>query len=173
MGAGLPKIPGEFHKIPEAKVAIIGARWHSDCIEAMIDRAHKELLAIDVKPENITVHRVPGSLEIPFAARVLFEADPELDTVIAFGVVLEGITSHDESVLFTVVNGLSEITRQFGKPIINEVIGVKSIEDAHKRSGDNNQNKGVEAVYAASELLHWWRGVAPKKSSSPPGAGRT
>ncbi|WP_067514922.1 6,7-dimethyl-8-ribityllumazine synthase [Endozoicomonas ascidiicola] len=155
MGAGLPKTPEQFHKIPHARVAIIGGSWHSDCVDAMINRAEKELLALDVKPENISVHKVPGSLELPLAARLLFEKDPELDAVLAFGVVLEGITSHDESVLHAVVNGFQNVTERFGKPVINEVIGVTSIEDAHKRSGDNHMNKGVEAVYATSELLNW------------------
>ena len=76
---------------------------------------------------------MPGSLEIPFAARVLFEADPGLDAVLAFGVVLKGITSHDESVMHNVVNGFREVTDRFGKPIINEVIAVTDIEDARKK----------------------------------------
>ncbi len=155
MGAGLPKRPDEFHKIPHARLAIIGSRWHSDCIDSMIDCAHKELLAAEVKPENIAIHRVPGSLEIPFAAQVLFEADPGLDAILAFGVVLKGITGHDETVMHSVVNGFQQVTERFGKPVINEVIGVTNIEDARKRSGDNNMNKGVEAVFATTELLHW------------------
>ena len=159
MGAGLPKRPGEFCKIPHARLAIIGSRWHSDCIDSMIDRAHQELLAVDVKPENISIHRVPGSLEIPFAARVLFESDPSLDAVLAFGVILKGITGHDDTVMHTVVTGFQQVTERFGKPIINEVIGVSDIEDARKRSGDDHLNKGVEAVFATSELLSWLNAV--------------
>lgn len=155
MGAGLPKTPEQFHKIPNARVAIIGSSWHSDCVDAMISRAQKELLALDVKPENILIHKVPGSLELPFAARLLLEEDPRIDAILAFGVVLEGITSHDEMVLNGVFQGFANVTERFGKPVINEVIGVASVADAHKRSGDDMMNKGVEAVYAASELLHW------------------
>lgn len=155
MGAGLPKKPEQFHKIPHARLAIIGSSWHSDCVDSMINRAQKELLALDVKPENISIHKVPGSLELPFAARLLFESDPELDAILAFGVVLKGITSHDEMVLHGVFEGFMDVTERFGKPVINEVIGVDSVEDAKKRSGDDHMNKGVEAVYATSELLHW------------------
>ncbi len=155
MGAGLPKTPEQFHKIPNVRIAIIGSSWHSDCVDAMISRARKELLAVDVQPDNILVYKLPGSLELPFAARVLFEEDPLLDAILAFGIVLEGITSHDEMVLNGVFQGFANVTELFGKPVINEVIGVASIEDARKRSGDDMMNKGVEAVYAASELLHW------------------
>ncbi len=159
MGAGLPKTTAQFHKIPHARIAIIASSWHSEYVDAMIDRAQKELLALDVKAENIIVHKLPGSLELPFAASLLFEEDPRIDAILAFGVVLEGITSHDEMVLNGVFEGFMDVTKRFKKPVINEVIGVASLEDAQKRSGDNIMNKGVEAVYAASELLHWVKGV--------------
>lgn len=155
MAGHLPKEPHQFHKIPHAKIAIIGSSWHSQYVDAMMHRARIELLALDVADENISMHHVPGSLELPFAARMLLENDPELDAILAFGVVLEGITSHDESVLQAVVTGFQAVTDRFGKPVINEVIGVTSIEDAVKRSGDDYFNKGVEAVYATSELLNW------------------
>lgn len=162
MGIGLPKVPGEFHKLPNACLAIIGSQWHNDCVNAMIERAYSELLAIDVLPEKISIHRVPGSLEIPFAAQVLFETNPELDAVLAFGVVLKGRTSHDESVMQNIVSGFRDVTHRFSKPIINEVIGVTDIKDARERSGDDLMNKGVEAVFAASELLHWLSSIRQK-----------
>ena len=153
MSASLPKTPEQFHKIPHARLAIIGSSWHNDCVNAMVNRAQKELLALEVKPENIFIHKLPGSLELPFAAGILFEKDPGLDAILAFGVVLKGITSHDEMVLHGVFEGFMNVTGRFGKPVINEVIGVGSVEDAKKRSGDNHMNKGVEAVYALS-LIH-------------------
>jgi 6,7-dimethyl-8-ribityllumazine synthase len=51
------------------------------------------------------------------------------------------------------------VSDRFQKPIINEVIGVTNIEDAVKRSGTNNWNKGLEAVFALSELLSWKRNL--------------
>lgn len=157
MGQGLPKTPEQFHQIPGAKIAIIGASWHSECVDAMIARAEKELHNCGVSPEDIQIHKVPGSLELPLAARVLFETNPALDAVLTFGVVLSGITTHDETVITSVSRGFMDVQDRFGKLIINEVIGVENIEDAHKRSGDDLFNKGVEAVYATSEMLHWMR----------------
>lgn len=155
MAGFLPKPVAAFHKIPHARVAIIAAMWHPECVNSMVDRTIKELRALDVKEENISTHLLPGSLELPYAARCLFEADDQLDAVIAFGVVLKGDTTHDDSVLQNVVDGFSRVTDRFHKPIINEVIGVKTVEDAQKRSDDTIANKGVEAVFALSELLHW------------------
>jgi len=155
MAGYLPKAVDQFYKIPEAKVAIIAAMWHPDCVNAMVERARKELLAVDVNERNISVHYIPGSLELPYAARCLFEANADIDAVIAFGVVLRGETTHDDSVVQTVVDGFSRVSDRFHKPIINEVIGVNSITDAEKRSDASISNKGVEAVFALTELLHW------------------
>lgn len=155
MAGFLPKQVEEFYKIPDARIAIISAMWHPQYVNAMVDRTVKELLAVDVKQENISTHTLPGSLELPYAARCLFESDESLDAVIAFGVVLKGDTTHDDSVLQNVVDGFGRVSDRFHKPIINEVIGVSSLEDARKRSDDSIANKGVEAVFALTELLHW------------------
>ncbi len=160
MAGYLPKPVEAFHKIPNAKIAIIAAMWHPDCVNAMIERTRKELLAVDVKADDISVHSIPGSLELPYAARCLFEHDDSIDAVIAFGVVLKGATTHDDSVIQTVVDGFSRVSDRFHKPIINEVIGVTSIEDAEKRSDNSISNKGVEAVFALTELLHWKRSLS-------------
>ncbi|MGH1441541.1 MAG: 6,7-dimethyl-8-ribityllumazine synthase [Cellvibrionaceae bacterium] len=155
MAGYLPKAVDQFYKIPQAKIAIVAAMWHPDCVNAMISRAKKELLAVGVNESNISIHHIPGSLELPYAARCLFEADATIDAVIAFGVVLKGATTHDDSVIQTVVDGFSRVTDRFHKPIINEVIGVSSMDDAKQRSDESISNKGVEAVFALTELLHW------------------
>ncbi len=155
MAGYLPKAVDQFYKIPQAKIAIVAAMWHPDCVNAMISRAKKELLAVGVNESNISIHHIPGSLELPYAARCLFEADATIDAVIAFGVVLKGATTHDDSVIQTVVDGVSRVTDRFHKPIINEVIGVSSMDDAKQRSDESISNKGVEAVFALTELLHW------------------
>lgn len=155
MAGFLPKPVVDFHKIPNARIAIIAAMWHPQCVNAMVERTLKELLAVDVSEANISTHLLPGSLELPYAARCLFERDSNLDAVIAFGVVLKGDTTHDDNVLQNVVEGFGRVSDRFHKPIINEVIGVKTVKDAEKRSDDSAGNKGVEAVFALTELLYW------------------
>ncbi len=155
MAGMLPKTSAQFHKIPRARIALIGSMWHADCVEGMIARAEAELLAAGVSAENINCHRVPGSLELPFACRVLFEADDSLDAILAFGVVLRGATSHADTVIQNVTQGFSAVSDRYFKPIINEVIAVESIKDAEERSGSTDANKGLEAVFAVTELLHW------------------
>ncbi len=155
MSGHLPKAPEDFHPIPEAKIAIIASMWHPDFVDGMVARAKEELLRLQVQEENLGIYSIPGSLELPYAAGQLFEEQPELDAILAFGVVLEGDTTHNDSVIQNVVHGFSLICDRFGKPVINEVIGVKNISDAAKRSADDLNNKGVEAVFAVSEILRF------------------
>ena len=155
MAGFLPKAVADFHAIPEARVAIIAAMWHPSSVNAMVARAKQELLAVHVKEHNISTHTIPGSLELPYAARCLFEHDETLDAILAFGVVLKGATTHDDAVIRTVVDGFSRVSERFHKPIINEVIGVATLEDAQKRADNSVANKGLEAVFALTELLHW------------------
>ena len=163
MSGYLPKETTEFHKIPNAKIAIIAAMWHPQYVDAMAKRAYNELLAVGVNAKQIAIHKLPGSLELPYAARCLFESDVDLDAIIAFGLVLKGDTTHDDSVIQTVVDGFSRVTDRFHKPIINEVIGVTSLKDAQKRSDVSVANKGVEAVFALTELLHWQQSLQVEK----------
>jgi 6,7-dimethyl-8-ribityllumazine synthase len=155
MAGFLPKQISEFHKIPNTNVAIISSMWHSECVNSMVDKAIEILQKVDVNINDISTHKIPGSLELPFAARILFEKYPNLDAILAFGVVLKGATTHDDTVIESVVNGFQLVSDRFGKPIINEVIGVNTIEDAIKRSGDSDWNKGIEAVFALTEILNW------------------
>lgn len=163
MAGFLPKQKQDFHKIPNAKVAIVAAMWHPQCVNAMVDRAVQEMLDAGVQQSNISVHILPGSLELPLAANMLFEADADLSAVMAFGVVLQGATTHDSSVIQTVVEGFGQVALKFNKPIINEVIGVTCLEDAEARSDDSEANKGLEAVFALTELLHWQDSLKDKQ----------
>lgn len=155
MAGFLPKEPSQFHKLSGAKIAIIASMWHHECVNEMVNRAVDVLIRIEVLKSDIFIHKIPGSLELPLAAKLIFENNPQIDAILAFGVVLKGATTHDSSVIQAVVDGFNRISLDFGKPIINEVIGVSSIDDAKKRSAEGSSNKGLEAVFAVSEFLSW------------------
>lgn len=154
-GAYLPKHPDHFHAIPNSKITILGSLWHDQYITSMIECTKKHLIKCGVSEQSIQIIRVPGALELPFMARLLLHHTPNnIDAIIMFGIILQGETSHHTSVLQSVITGINELTRDYHIPIINEVIAVQSLDDAKKRSENNNDNKGIEAVYTTTELLH-------------------
>ena len=149
MAGLLPKQAEDFHKIKGANIALIASSWHSEIVNEMISTCKEHLEKLDVG--SITTHTLPGSLELPLAAKILFSKKPKLDAVIAFGVILKGDTTHNETVEKEVARGFTLVSQEFSKPVINEVIGVSNLEHAHSRAS----SKGIEAVYAVSEFLDW------------------
>ena len=149
MTGHLPKQVENFKNLNKANIAIIASSWHSEIIDQMINSSKELLEKLDAS--SISVHSLPGSLELPLAAKILFSKNDKLDAIIAFGVILKGDTTHNETVEREVANGFTLVSQEFSKPIINEVIGVSDIKFAAQRA----QSKGIEAVYAVSEFLNW------------------
>ena len=149
MAGHLPKQVESFKSLENSNIAIITSSWHVEIINEMVSSA-KELLN-KLGNKSISLHTLPGSLELPLAAKILFNKNDKLDAIIAFGIILKGDTSHNETVEREVANGFTLVSQEFSKPIINEVIGVSDIEFAKQRA----TSKGIEAVYAVSEFLSW------------------
>jgi hypothetical protein len=51
------------------RVCILRARWNDDIINALVDGCLSKLTAAGVKQDDITIETVPGSYELPYAAK--------------------------------------------------------------------------------------------------------
>lgn len=142
-------------KIDGGKTAIIMSKWYREYTDSMVNKCLDILrMAGCVEPK---VHVVPGSLEIPLAAKRLAETDPSLEAIIVFGVILKGDTYHFEMVKDLANSGIERVMFENDIPIINEILPVDSLEYVKARSGDNDKNKGFEAGLAAVEIMLWRR----------------
>ncbi|KAF9886178.1 hypothetical protein FE257_011901 [Aspergillus nanangensis] len=56
------------------RIAIVHARWNMAIIGPLLEGAKRSLLSAGVSEENISVHTVPGSYELPFAAQRIYAA---------------------------------------------------------------------------------------------------
>ncbi|WVN87873.1 6,7-dimethyl-8-ribityllumazine synthase [Cryptococcus depauperatus CBS 7841] len=56
------------------RIAIVHARWNDTVIQALLAGTMKKLKEQGVKEGNIVIKSVPGSYELPFAAKKLIEA---------------------------------------------------------------------------------------------------
>lgn len=65
---GLGEAPTKYDGSP-FRIAIIHARWNDVIINALVEGCVKKLKEQGVKGENIVVKSVPGSYELPFAAK--------------------------------------------------------------------------------------------------------
>jgi 6,7-dimethyl-8-ribityllumazine synthase len=125
-------------------------------VDSLEDGAVEALQMHGVSAANITVVRVPGALEIPLAVKQVAESDA-YDAVIALGAVIRGSTYHFEIVANECARCLSELALSLGKPVINGVLTVDTIEQAIERAGTKAGNKGADAAVAAMEMVSLMR----------------
>jgi 6,7-dimethyl-8-ribityllumazine synthase len=91
---------------------------------------------------------VPGSFELPVAARAL--ADRGYDAVVALGVVIRGGTPHFDYVCTAAATGLTDVTVRTGVPVGFGVLTCDDQAQALDRAGlpHSRADKGYEATAA-------------------------
>ena len=151
---------GESLKIPKIAVpgkftcAIVTAEWNSDITHTLRDGAEKVLLEAGCIPENITHYKVPGTVELVYAAARL-NANCLLDAIIVIGTVIRGDTPHFDYVCMQAANGIAAINAKGHTPVIFGVLTVDNLQQALDRAGGVLGNKGAEAAVAAIEMANF------------------
>ncbi|HET6480096.1 MAG TPA: 6,7-dimethyl-8-ribityllumazine synthase [Actinoplanes sp.] len=127
------------------RLGIVGARWHADLVDHMIERAKKAAEACGVT--DVVVSRVAGSVELPVVAQALAAT---CDAVVAFGVVIKGETDHYAYVNEAVTSGLTRVALDERTPVGHGVLTVHSLGQARDRAGleDSIEDKGWQATVA-------------------------
>lgn len=138
-----------------ARAAIISARWHSEICDQLIIGAKRAI--VESRITEISVYEVPGSFELPLAAK--FALENGADIAVVLGVVLRGETPHFDYVCKGVTDGIMRVSLELGKPIGFGVLTVENIEQAIARSGGpgSKEDKGYDSAIAALELLRLQR----------------
>jgi 6,7-dimethyl-8-ribityllumazine synthase len=131
---------------------IVASRFNTEYVDGLLDHVKKELLALAPDSE-ISVHRVPGSFEIPVVVREL-AIQNKTDAIIACGVILQGETDHAQNLSRSVTDALQHIATDEGVPVINAVLSFDNEDQAHARCIDNKINRGSEAARAAVEIAN-------------------
>lgn len=133
------------------RVGIVAARYNGDLVEALLARATAALQVAGVKRKSITVLRVPGSHEVPWAANELARGRRRYDVVLALGVLIGGDTSHHEMVGASVSAALQRVAVATRVPVINGVIVTDTRAQATARCR-GKINRGGEFAMAALEV---------------------
>lgn len=143
-----------------ARFAIVVSRFNSFVVESLLGGAVDALTRHGVARDDITVVRVPGSWEIPLAAKRL-ATSRRFDAIVAVGAVIRGGTPHFEYVAGEATKGLAHVSMEHDVPIGFGVLTVDTIEQAIERSGTKAGNKGAEAAMSAIEMVSLLRKIAP------------
>jgi 6,7-dimethyl-8-ribityllumazine synthase len=113
--------------------------------------------------QQIEVVRVPGSFEIPLAAKQL-AATGLVDSIVCIGCILRGETSHYDYVASEAARGIQLAQLDTGVPMAFCVLTCDTLEQAIDRAGLKSGNKGFDAGLGAIEMARLSRKL---KKNSP------
>lgn len=134
-------------------LAIVVSRFNRLVTERLLAGAHDALARHSVDQEKVDVAWVPGSLELPLAARRLAERG-RYDAIVCLGAVIRGETPHFDYVASQAAAGISRVALDTGVPTIFGVITANTLEQALERAGGKAGNKGYDAVVTAIEMAN-------------------
>jgi 6,7-dimethyl-8-ribityllumazine synthase len=151
---------GEAMKIHEGKlqakglkIGLVVSRFNSFLTDKLLDGALDALKKLGAEDADISVYKVPGSFEMPFAVKKL-AASGRVDGIVCLGALIRGETPHFDFLAAEVTKGLSHIALETGIPVTMGVLTVDSMEQGIERSGAKSGNKGWDAVCSLVEMLN-------------------
>jgi 6,7-dimethyl-8-ribityllumazine synthase len=122
----------------QMRIGIIRTRWNNEHVENLTNGCKQALKDCKVDDENIFETSVPGSYELPLAARFL-ALSGTVDAIVCIGVLIKGETMHFEYIADAVAKGIMNIGIQTSTPIIFGVLTCLNEKQVKARStGDNN-----------------------------------
>lgn len=140
-------------------IVIVVSRFNDLITRQLLAGAQDGLRRHGVEAERVDVAWVPGSFEIPLAARKLAESG-RYQAVVCLGAVIRGETPHFEYVAGQVSSGIARAGLDTGVPLIFGIITADSLEEALDRAGGKMGNKGYDAAVSAIEMANLMRGMA-------------
>ena len=135
------------------RFGIVVSRFNAFITERLLQSALDGLVRSGANPKSIEVVRVPGSFEIPSAARTLAETG-KYDAIICLGCLLRGDTAHYDVIVNEVTRGIGQSAQETGVPHAFGVLTCETLEQAIDRAGLKMGNKGFEAALAAVEMAN-------------------
>ena len=145
--------PGEGGELDAAGLhfGIVVGQFNSFITDRLLAGALNALDRAGATKEQLEIVRVPGSFEIPLAAKKL-AATVRFDSIICIGCVLRGETSHYDYVCSETARGIQLAQLDMGVPMGFCVLTCDTLEQAINRAGGKGGNKGYEAGLGAIEM---------------------
>lgn len=131
------------------KIAILLPRFNDKIGLKLYEKTFNTLVSKKVPKKNIKLFRIPGSLELPLAAKKI---SARFDAVIALGVIIKGETNHFTHVCRETYRGLMQVQLETKTPTILGILTVKNIKQAEERIA-----KGEDYALAAIEMAHFMK----------------
>ncbi|MBI3085106.1 MAG: 6,7-dimethyl-8-ribityllumazine synthase, partial [candidate division NC10 bacterium] len=135
---------------------IVVSRTNEFITARLLEGALDALRRHGAEEDQIDVVKVPGSFEIPLAAKRLATSG-RYEAIICLGTVIRGATPHFEYIAGEVSKGVAAAAMETGVPVSFGVLTTDSIEQAVERAGSKGGNKGFDAACSAIEMANLFR----------------
>ena len=140
------------------KIAVIASRFNDFVTARLIEGAVDCLTRHGSGDKDLTVIRVPGSFELPLAAKRAASSG-KFDAVVCLGALIRGQTPHFDYIAAEVTKGVAQVSLDSGIPVTFGVITADTLEQAVDRAGAKSGNKGFEAALGAVEMADLLRQI--------------
>ena len=134
-------------------IAVVVSRFNQALTEKLLAGAQEALGKCGVDADSVDVVWVPGSFELPPAAKRLAESG-RYDAIACLGCVLRGETPHFDYVAGQAATGIARVGLDTGVPVAFGVITADTLQQAVERAGGSSGNKGFDAVMTAVRMAN-------------------
>jgi 6,7-dimethyl-8-ribityllumazine synthase len=144
---------------------IVVSRFNSFITDRLLAGALDAFDRAGASEKQIEIVHVPGSFEIPIAAKKLASTG-RCHSIVCIGCVLRGETSHYDYVAGETARGIQLAQLDTGVPMAFCVLTCDTLEQAIDRAGLKGGNKGYESGLAAIEMAHLSRKLSRKSTGA-------
>eukprot|EP01012_Entosiphon_sulcatum_P008609 TRINITY_DN14723_c0_g1_i2.p1 TRINITY_DN14723_c0_g1~~TRINITY_DN14723_c0_g1_i2.p1 ORF type:complete len:223 (-),score=29.34 TRINITY_DN14723_c0_g1_i2:34-702(-) len=118
----------------QLKIGVVYTAWNEGMVSNLLATATSHFLACGVPEASIVKQLVPGSYELPVAAKLLIDTHPDVDAVLCLGVLIRGQTAHFDHIATAVSHGLMDLQLRSGVPVLFGVLTCYNEAQAAARS---------------------------------------
>jgi 6,7-dimethyl-8-ribityllumazine synthase len=147
------------------RFGVVVSRFNSFITDRLLAGTLDALNRAGASEKQIEIVHVPGSFEIPIAAKKLAAAG-RCDSIVCIGCVLRGETSHYDYVAGETARGIQLAQLDTGVPMAFCVLTCDTLDQAIDRAGLKGGNKGYESGLAAVEMAHLSRKLSNKSAGA-------
>ena len=144
--------------IDNARLSIVMSDFNISITNSMKDAAVKYFLSAGGQNNNISIINVPGAFEIPGAVSAIIKKGNS-DIIVTIGCIIEGETPHFDYIATETARAIMNMIIKNNIPIGFGVLTTNNMQQAIDRSGNNDSNKGKEAMIAALEMFSVYKKI--------------
>ena len=129
------------------KLGMVVSKFNYEITGEMSRRAQER--AKEIGAHIMKIIEVPGSFEIPLAAKQLLE-DKNIQGVITIGTIIKGGTDHDTVVAHSVARKLLDLSVEYDKPVS---LGISGPNITWQQSEKRIEEYAIRAVDSVVNML--------------------